>query len=185
MNQNQNEPQPRDENWPHYTIRSFPSYRFIPGKNPHPRRNPRGHSYGIPETTPFKVESHLWHTSEDYLYGIDLFNFAYWWECHEILESLWNVFEHNTPEGRFFQGVIYLAASQLKRFMDSRLRGETLAKKAYDRFQHFEGIYWGVRVDQLQTAIQEYLAQEELVPVLIRLENVFHVGVCSANPQHT
>ena len=43
------EPHPPDPAWPRYSTRPFPSYRFVPGKSPHPRRDPHGHSYGQPE----------------------------------------------------------------------------------------------------------------------------------------
>ncbi|MFQ5661093.1 MAG: hypothetical protein ACE5GZ_11755 [Gammaproteobacteria bacterium] len=33
---------------PRYTNRPFPSYRYVPGKAPHPTRDPDGHSYNKP-----------------------------------------------------------------------------------------------------------------------------------------
>ncbi|MFB3116009.1 MAG: hypothetical protein ACE1ZH_00895 [Gammaproteobacteria bacterium] len=41
-----------------YTDRTFPPYRFIPGKAPHPTRDPDGHSYNKPleKLEPFEVD---------------------------------------------------------------------------------------------------------------------------------
>ena len=55
-----------------------------------------------------------WSASEDYLYAIDLYNFAYWWESHEIFEGLWHACGRRTQAGNFFQALIQLAAANLK-----------------------------------------------------------------------
>ena len=39
----------------------------------------------------------------DYLYAIDLYNYAYWWECHEVLEGLWRAGQ-TTEARKFFPG---------------------------------------------------------------------------------
>ena len=49
--------------------RPFPPYAFLPGRDPHPTRDPRGHSYGSDETPPDYVPPELWRTSEEYLFG--------------------------------------------------------------------------------------------------------------------
>ena len=53
--------------------------------------------------------------SEDYLYGIDLYNWTYWWEAHEIFEGFWHAYGRDTPAGNFFQALIHRAAAHLKR----------------------------------------------------------------------
>ena len=79
------QPKPFEPDWQRYCPQKpFPPYRHIPGVTPHPIRDPRGHSYGIEEVhdvDPLPPE--LWQQNEDYLYGVDLYNFAYWWEAHE------------------------------------------------------------------------------------------------------
>ena len=94
------EPQPPDPSWPRYSTRPFPSSRFVPGKTPHPRRDPRGHSYEQPEPKQAEFAPAEWQQSEEYLYGIDLYNYAYWWECHEVFEGLWHTVGHGTEQGR-------------------------------------------------------------------------------------
>ena len=84
--------------WPRYSARPFPPYRFIPGNNPHPRRHPQGHSFGCPEPSPEPYRPEDWCQSEDYRFGIDLYNFAYWWECHEVFEGFWHAVGPKTED---------------------------------------------------------------------------------------
>ncbi|MDE0554398.1 MAG: DUF309 domain-containing protein [Candidatus Poribacteria bacterium] len=108
------QPEPFDANWHRYCPQKpFPPYRHIPGVTPHPIRDPRGHSYRLEEEhddDPLPPE--LWRENEDYLYGIDLYNFAYWWEAHEP----WEGFSHQAEDTYrlFLQGLIQVSASLIK-----------------------------------------------------------------------
>jgi hypothetical protein len=142
------EPAPPDPGWPRYSARPFPAYRFVAGLNPHPRRDPKGHAYGQPETPPPYVSPERWRENETYLYGVDLYNYAYWWECHEALESLWHLTGHQGPEGSYLQGVIQVAAANLKRHMGvpegaRRLAGEAVARLAAVGKRSFMGLELG------------------------------------------
>src|SRR3989338_7998386 len=68
---------------PRYTQIKFPPYRFIPGENPHPTENPCGHSYGKKGLDIGLFVPADWRKNEQYLFGIDLYNYGYWWESHE------------------------------------------------------------------------------------------------------
>ena len=97
-----------------YTSVPFPAYRFIPGRAPHPTRDPDGHSYNKQpvQLTAFKPKN--WQSCNEYLYGIDLFNYEYWWEAHEALETVWVAAGRHTGRGLFIQGLIQVAAAHLK-----------------------------------------------------------------------
>ena len=69
--------------------RSFPPYAYIPGRAPHPTRDPKGHNYGAEFETPKPPDPDDWRACRDYLYGIDLFNHGFYWEAHEAWEGLW------------------------------------------------------------------------------------------------
>jgi len=140
------EPQPPDPTWPRYSTRSFPSYRFLPGNNPHPRRNPLGHSYGQPEPKLLAFPQEHWQQSEDYLYGIDLYNYAYWWECHEVFEGLWHAAGHGTEQGNFFQALIQLTAANLKQFLGHQQAAQKLARSGLVRLQQLPQLYMGIDV---------------------------------------
>ena len=57
-----------------------------------------------------------WASCAIYLRGVDLYNQAYWWESHESFEALWRGAGEG-PTADFFQGLIQVAAGELKRFM--------------------------------------------------------------------
>ena len=113
------EPPAPDPAWPRYSTLPFPVYRFVPGRSPHPRRDPRGHAYGAPDLPPPRVTPERWRENDVYLQGIDLYNYAYWWECHEALEGLWHLTGHEGLEAQFLQGIIQTAAANLRRFVGS------------------------------------------------------------------
>ena len=113
------QPQPFDAQWPRYCPqRPFPPYRHIPGVTPHPIRDPLGHSYEPIEETSVHGSSdtllppEMWRENEDYLYGVDLYNFAYWWEAHEAWEGLWHQAEDTYR--LFLQGLIQISAAHIK-----------------------------------------------------------------------
>jgi len=83
------------------------------------------------------------------LYGIDLYNYAYWWECHEIFEGLWHAAGHNTEQGNFFQALIQLAAANLKRFLGNEQAAQKLARSGLSRIQNLPQLYMGVDVNTL------------------------------------
>jgi hypothetical protein len=92
----------------------FPAYAFTPGRNPHPVRDPHGHSYDIHIAPPPAPDPANWRGSHDYLRGIDLFNAGYYWEAHEAWEGLWNVSGRAGPIAVFLQALIALTAAGLK-----------------------------------------------------------------------
>ncbi len=129
---------------PRYSTRTFPTYRFIPGRTPHPRRHPGGHSFGLSEPRPRRFNHNEWSASEDYLYAMDLYNFAYWWESHEVFEGLWHVFGRSTQEGNFFQALIQLAAANLKHVLGHEAAVKNLTQRGLERLQKVPPRYMGV-----------------------------------------
>jgi hypothetical protein len=162
------EPAPPDPTWPRYGTRPLPPYRFVPGRTPHPRLDPGGHSRGRPEPKPIAPAPEAWRSSESYLHGIDLYNFAYWWEAHEELEGLWHAAGREGVQAGFFQGLIQIAASNLKLFMGVPTAAQALADRGLARLDGL-GIYMGVDVAELEADVRAHLAGERGLPALIRL----------------
>jgi len=150
------EPEPPDPHWPRYSTHPFPLYRFVPGRTPHPRRDPSGHSHGLPEPRPTPFSADQWHTSEDYLYGIDLYNFAYWWECHEVFEGLWHAVGHHSELGNFFQALILVAAANLKRFLGNEQAAQKLARSGLSRLQNLPQLYMGIDIIAFSEACRTF-----------------------------
>ena len=94
---------------------------------------------------------------DDFLYGIDLFNAAYWWEAHVYFERLWA----ETPsadEREFLQGLIQLAAALVKRRAGSAVGEAKLTAKAREKLRHRRersgAIFMGVRLDPLIASLE-------------------------------
>jgi hypothetical protein len=55
-----------------------------------------------------------WETSTAYLRGVELFNAGYYWEAHEVWESLWHVHGRRGAIAHVVQALIKLAAAGVK-----------------------------------------------------------------------
>jgi uncharacterized protein len=91
--------------------RSFPPYAYLPGRQPHPVRDPAGHSY---RHEPVAVTAEASLGSDVFRWGIDLFNHGYYWEAHEAWEPLWQVASPGTAQRLLFKGLILLSAAGVK-----------------------------------------------------------------------
>jgi predicted metal-dependent hydrolase len=92
----------------------FPPYTFIPGRTPHPVRDPAGHLFGRTPQPPPPLDQAHWQDSQAYLHGVDLFNHGYYWEAHEVWEGLWSVAGRTGATADFLKGLIKLAAAGVK-----------------------------------------------------------------------
>lgn len=111
---------------------------------------------------------------------MDLYNFAFWWECHEIFEGFWRAAGTQSQQGRFFQALIHVAAANLKICMGSPSSADRLNKAALERFQMMPGRYMGIDVRLFERDIQAYVNGFRVTPALIRLQ----CGPTSATPGH-
>ena len=157
------EPTPLWADAPRYCPeRALPSYRFAPGLNPHPVRDPRGHSFGRREPSSDRIPPDRWRENQGYLFGIDLYHQGYFWEAHEAWEGLWRQADRHSPEGRFFQGLILLAAALFKRHLGSEQGVRRTSRLAYQRIKEVaeagvcdaRGRYMGIDVADLLGQIE-------------------------------
>ena len=156
---------------PRYSARPFPPYRFVPGRSPHPTRDPQGHSFGEPDP-PETIEPDAWHDREGYLFAIDLFNYEYWWEAHEALEPMWLAAGRTTNDGLFVQGLIQVSAALLKHSMGvvdaARRKGaDGCAKLRTTPTRHF-----GIDVPDFTRQVTQYLAGTRRAVPVVRLAGV-------------
>ncbi len=130
-------PDPPDRGAQRYTQRPFPPYRYVPGVHPHPTRDPGGHSY---QPTP-TVNRHAawdtdqWRALDAWLYGVDLFNWFYFWEAHEAWEGLWAAAARDSPQGLMLQGLIQIAAALLKTHIGAVRGARVLSAQGLDRLR--------------------------------------------------
>ena len=103
------------------------------------------------------------------MYGIDLYNYAYWWECHEVFEGLWHAVGHNSEQGNFFQALIQLTAGNLKYFLGNPAAAHNLFRSGIIRLQNVPSIYMGIDVPRLTEVLQSHLISPHPHALLIDL----------------
>ncbi len=94
--------------------RDFPPYGYVPGHWPHPENDPEGHSYNGEEEITQPLNPERWWDCPDFLYGMDLFNYGYYWEAHESWEQLWHAAGRSGITADFLRALIKLAAAGVK-----------------------------------------------------------------------
>ena len=92
----------------------FPPYAFLPGRDPHPTRDPSGHSFGVEAEPAQYFPPARWRENVPYLFGVDLYNHGYLWEAHEAWEDVWHPTKRDPVQADFLQGLIQCAAACLK-----------------------------------------------------------------------
>jgi uncharacterized protein len=147
-------------------LRPFPAYAFLPGVDPHPTRDPRGHSYSEePEAAADYFECEAWRESDDYLYGVDLYNHGYLWEAHEAWEGLWHAAKHDELQAEFLQGLIQCAAGVLKVRMQQPRGVQRLIELGTGRLERVaneaDPHYMGLDVHDLLQAFRAFAEQDQ------------------------
>lgn len=160
---------PVKKSTPRYTDRPFPPYRFIPKKSPHPTRDPNGHSYEKPLEKLTSFENKQWQSCNEYLYGIDLFNYGYWWEAHEALEVVWVAAGRQTETGLFIQGLIQISAAHLKKFQGFNDVAKRMATEGLEKMKRIKGTYFGINVSKFRISVESYFSGNNKMPVTIEL----------------
>ncbi len=163
------EPLPPDPPPARYSSLAFPAYRFVPGRNPHPIRDPDGHSYGMHRRVAARFDPNEWRSCADYLYGVDLFNYAYWWEAHETWEGIWVAAGRHTLTGQFLQGLIQVSVAHLKWFQGLTEPAQRLVREGFVRMGHSPTTFLGIEVALLQCDVEAYFAGARDVPPVIQL----------------
>lgn len=103
-----------------YSSRPLPPYRFIPGINAHPVRDAEGHSFGRDHAKLRFMPAEEFAVNEHYLFGVDLYNQAYWWESHEAWEDVWHTTDKSSDYGQLLQGLIQVSAAFIKWHLEQR-----------------------------------------------------------------
>jgi hypothetical protein len=148
---------------------AWPPYAYRPGRDPHPTRDPDGHSHGSPEDDSEAEDARSWHQSRRYLRGVDLYNHGYGWEAHEVWESMW-IRPRDAVQAQWLQALIQLAAASVQDRIghpDGRAR---LCHRALDHLQFVDRaghrVYMGLDLAGLQLALHAYADDGGRRPVL-------------------
>jgi hypothetical protein len=100
---------------------------------------------------------------------VDLYNFAYWWECHEVFEGLWHAVGHETEQGQFLQALIQIAAANIKKFVEAPRAVANLTEGGLARFEKLPPVYMGVDLPAFAREVRAYFDGSREKPALIRL----------------
>jgi len=154
-----------------YSGIDLPKFRYIPGQGPHPSHLAKGsHLPELPPPVPLSVES--WQDSVHYRYALDLFNYGYWWEAHEVLEILWVLAKRETPMGTFLQGLIQISAALLKESQSLHEAALHLAAKGFPKFRTKSGVFLGLEVEPFLGEVEAFLSGQRPAPPLILLVGI-------------
>lgn len=120
-------------------MQPLPAYSYVPGKFPHPLRDPNGHSFGHQGPAILLDPTMSLDKCESYLWGIDLFNSGYYWEAHEAWETLWHAVGRSGTAADFCKGLIKLAAAGVKAREGRTIGVERHARRAKQLFDTVAG----------------------------------------------
>lgn len=145
---------------------SMPEYSYVPGKFPHPIRDPSGHSYGERAEEILDFDPARWRECHAYLRGIDLFNRGYYWESHESWEAVWNAAGREGIVADFLKGLIKLAAASVKAREGSAIgvaRHATRGDRIFRRVEAEHPLFMGLALTNLREIAQQLAANPEQV----------------------
>ena len=132
---------------------ALPPYRYVPGLHTHPGRS-EGNHIGIDKHD--IGEQKKWQEDLSWMYGLDLFNYRYYWESHEVWEEPWKILQNDDPYRRFLQGMIKTSASILKRHMGHH-RPANLLWSSAQTLLHSETEYFrGINVKKLLADVADF-----------------------------
>lgn len=140
---------------------AFPPYTFVPGRAPHPVRDPSGHLFGQMSESPPPLEPAHWRDSRAYLRGMDLFNHGYYWEAHEEWEGLWRAEGRTGRTADFLKALIKLAAAGVKKRQGQPRGVASHAAGAAELFHDLAQQLGGVDADYLGLRLAELFAFAE------------------------
>ena len=155
-----------------YSKTPLPKRQYVPGQGLHPDKDPNGpHIPKIPSSKMgFSVQ--LWKESEQYLYAIDLFNYQYFWEAHEVLEGLWVEVGRKTSTGIFIQGIIQVSAALLQKTQSNHKGAISLANKGLLKLDSKSGVFLGLKIDLFIKEVQSFLTGKlsQFPLILLKIE---------------
>lgn len=87
--------------------------------------------------------------------GVHLFNEQEYFECHEVLEKLWNL--QSGPDKQFTQGLIQIAVGLYHLGRDNQVGAHKLLTRGLARVKPFEPEYAELDIKTFVSAVSEVL----------------------------
>lgn len=144
----------------------FPSYIFIPGVNPHPKKE-GGHMEGQGDPIAEKIDPSFPERSDFLRYSLDLLNHGYYWESHVYFEALWNAHGREGSIADFLKGMIKLGAAGVKFRLDQQASAQGHLMRAKELFEiviRQEGTrFLGFDLGQIASSLDAISRPEQIV----------------------
>ena len=112
----------------------LPAHAYIPG-GPYPRPDDEIRRLPVGRIADDGAD---WPQSAPYLRGISLWNAGYYWEAHEVWESLWHAHGRTGPTADIIKALIKLAAAGVKVRQNQRHGIVIHAQRAADLLRQVE-----------------------------------------------
>ena len=97
--------------------------------------------------------------------GIDYFNNERFWECHEILESVWKNCDGN--EKLLVQGLILVAAGLVHYQKDEDSVCISIFNRALEKLENSNGLYHDIDIDNIKQTVTEMINSKSVSSFLI------------------
>lgn len=108
---------------------------------------------------------------EEYVLFFEKFNEGEYYECHDLLESIWL----GDRENRFLQGLLQMAVG-IYHYEYGNVKGARLMfLSAINYLQKYRPYYWGVNLEEVVSYIEELLR-------ILPIENQIPLDKAKANP---
>jgi hypothetical protein len=93
------------------------------------------------------------------------FNDEKYWECHEVLESVWK----KTHEGEkdLIQGIILVAAALVHYQKNENDICLSIMRRAMEKFSSSSGVYHDIDMDKFGKIIQDIISSRKIAPFMI------------------
>lgn len=144
----------------------FPRYIFIPGVNPHPKKE-GGHMEGQSDPVAEKIDPAHPELSDFLRYSVDLLNHGYYWESHVFFEALWNAHGREGSIADFLKGMIKLGAAGVKFNIDQKVSAEghlMRAKELFESVRQKEGeVFLGFNLGQIASSLDAVKNPQQII----------------------
>ena len=101
------------------------------------------------------MAGHATEEASRFHHGLELFNSGEWFEAHEVWEDIWH--EAKGRKKLFYQGLIQ-AAVTIEHIRRGNPRGvRSVFASCLSKFEGMHGVYMGVDIDRLRSAMQRYV----------------------------
>ena len=140
----------------------LPSHAYLPGQNP---RHPDGFLDHVKHAAPAETRNDNSSSNQAWMYGLRLIEHGFYWEAHEVLETVWLNAPQNSRERHLVQGVIHIANAALKQKMSKPSAAKRLYRLAATCLQEaFPGQrdsrLMGLHKNRLKSAIADENARD-------------------------